>query len=61
MTDKILSPERRQDVFAALVAAQDSGLPVPQSRKLISERFGIGEGEVRLIEREGLDNHWPPL
>ena len=61
MTDKILSLERRQEVFAALVDAQDNGLPVPQSRKLISERFGISEGEVRLIEREGLDNNWPPL
>ena len=61
MTDKILSLERRQEVFAALVDAQDNGLPVPQSRQLISERFGISEGEVRLIEREGLDNNWPPL
>jgi hypothetical protein len=61
MTDKMLSLERRQDVFAALVNAQHNGLPVRQSRKLTSERFGIREGEVRLIEREGLDNNWPPL
>ena len=61
MTDKILSLERRQEVFAALVGAQDNGLPVQQSRKHISERFGISEGEVRQIEREGLDNNWPPL
>ena len=61
MTDEILSLERRQDVFAALVNAEDNGVPVRQSRKLISERFGICEGQVRLIEREGLDNNWPPL
>ena len=61
MTDKMLSLERRQDVFAALVNAEDNGVPVRQSRKLISERFGICEGQVRLIEREGLDNNWPPL
>jgi hypothetical protein len=61
MTGKILSSERRQEVFAALVDVQDNGLPVEQSRKLISERFGISESDVRLIEREGLDNNWPPL
>jgi hypothetical protein len=53
MIGKILSPERRQEVFAALVDAQYDGLPVQQSRKHISERFAISEGEVCRIEREG--------
>ena len=48
-------------VDAALVDAQDHDMPVDLSRKVVSERFGVGEGEVRRIEREGLDNDWPPL
>jgi hypothetical protein len=36
-------------------------MPVAQSRKEIAQRFGITEAEVVRIEREGLDNNWPPL
>jgi hypothetical protein len=32
-----------------------------ESRKVVGERFGVSEGQVRQIEREGLDNGWPPL
>jgi hypothetical protein len=32
-----------------------------ESRKTVAERFGVSEGQVRQIEREGLDNDWPPL
>jgi hypothetical protein len=28
---------------------------------LVAQRFGVGEAQVRRIEREGLDNDWPPL
>lgn len=35
--------------------------PVAQSRNAVAERFGITEAQVRRIEREGLDNAWPPL
>jgi hypothetical protein len=31
------------------------------SRKLVVQRFGVSEGQVRQIEREGMDNQWPPL
>jgi len=34
---------------------------VPQSRQLIAERFGLTDAQVRDIEREGLDQQWPPL
>ena len=34
---------------------------VAQSRKLVAERFGVSEGQVRHIEPEGMDNNWPPL
>jgi hypothetical protein len=51
----------RREIFLALVDAQDHGMPVDLSRTVVSGRFGVGEGEVRQIEREGMDNDWPPL
>lgn len=57
-----LSEDRRKEIFRALVDAQDlQELTVPQCRRLIGERYGIDEGRVRRIEREGLDLLWPPL
>ena len=56
-----LSEERRKEVFAALVDAQDHDMNVAQSRKLIAERFGVSEAAIRQIEREGVDQQWPPL
>jgi hypothetical protein len=58
---KALSEADRQAVFAALVKAQDEGMGVERSRKFIAGHFGITEQQVRQIEREGLDNQWPPL
>jgi hypothetical protein len=56
------SPElRRKEVFLALVTAQDQEMSVQRSRREIAQRFGITEAEVVRIEREGLDNNWPPL
>jgi len=51
----------RQEIFLALVDAQDHEMPVAESRRVIASRFGISEGAVREIEREGLENNWPPL
>ncbi len=56
-----LSIERRMQVFAALVEAQDGKMSVADSRKATAERFGLTEQEVRKIEAEGLDGQWPPL
>ncbi len=56
-----LTEARRKEIFRALVEAQDGGASVAESRKLVAERFGVDEKEVRRIEREGLDNEWPPL
>jgi hypothetical protein len=56
-----LSIERRMQVFAALVDAQDAKLSVPASRKAMAERFGLTERQVRTIEQEGLDGEWTPL
>jgi hypothetical protein len=60
-TEHTLPEERRREIFLALVNAQDHDMSVAQSRKLMSERFGITESQVMQIEREGLDNDWPPL
>jgi hypothetical protein len=56
-----LPPERRQEIFRALIEAQDTGLDVPASRKAVAERYCVSVGDIRQIEREGLDHEWPPL
>ena len=61
MSEQPLPEERRKELFLALVDAQDHDMPVAQSRKAIAQRFGVSEDQVRQIEREGLDNNWPPL
>jgi hypothetical protein len=60
-TGKTLPEARRKEIFLALVEAQDQEMPVDVSRKVVAERFGVSEDQVRQIEREGLDNDWPPL
>jgi hypothetical protein len=57
-----LSEERRQEIFRALVEAEDyQELTRAQARHLIAHRFGLPENQVREIEREGMENLWPPL
>lgn len=53
--------DRRREIFAALVAAQDEGVPVARSRADVAARFGVSREAVAAIEREGMDNEWPPL
>jgi hypothetical protein len=53
--------ERRREVFAALVAAQDGGLDVAASRKKVAAEHGLTPKQVEKIEKEGLDAQWPPL
>jgi hypothetical protein len=61
VTEAHASEERRREIFLALVEAQDQEMPVDLSRKTIAERFGISDEALQQIEREGLDNDWPPL
>lgn len=56
-----LSEDRRKEIFQALVDAQDHEMDVAQSRKFVVQHFGISDGQVRQIEREGMDRQWPPL
>lgn len=51
----------RQDIFRAVVEAQDGGMAVAASRTAVAARFGVSEADVRDIEREGLAAGWPPL
>jgi hypothetical protein len=60
-SDKQMPLEQRMELFKALVEVQDQELGTVRSRKLIAERYGIGENEVRRIEEEGLEGEWPPL
>jgi DNA-directed RNA polymerase sigma subunit (sigma70/sigma32) len=59
--DQQLTEAQRMELFSALVDAQDHEMTVGQSRQFIAERFSVTENQVRQIEREGLDNLWPPL
>ena len=52
---------RRKEIFQALVEAQDQDMGVARSRKVIADRFGLTEGQVKQIEEEGLRLEWPPL
>ena len=56
-----LSEDRRKELFLALVDAQDHEMEVAQSRRLMVQRFDVSESQVRQIEREGMENQWPPL
>jgi hypothetical protein len=59
--DEQLSEDRRKELFLALVDAQDHEMSVAQSRTLMTQRFGVNESQVRLIELEGMEHEWPPL
>ena len=56
-----LPPERQQEVFAALIAAQDAGATPWDSWELVSREFGVPLAEVPGIEEAGTaDRWWPP-
>jgi hypothetical protein len=53
--------EQRQMIFKALVEAQDGGQSVAASRAEAARRFSVSEDQIKEIEREGMNNQWPPL
>jgi hypothetical protein len=59
--DPMISEEKRREIFAALVAAQDGKASVAESHAAVCRRYGIEKHKLKDIEREGLDNSWPPL
>lgn len=56
-----LTVDRRRELFAALVAKQDAGLGVPESRAAVSREYGVEARLVLAVEKEGLKASWPPL
>lgn len=60
MTDP-LPDDRRRAIFADVVAAQDDGLAVTVARETVAARHGVSPDQVRAIEREGIEQAWPPL
>ncbi len=52
---------QRKEIFLALVEAQDDAMTVSESRKTVTQQFGITEKQLRQIEEEGIDKEWPPL
>lgn len=56
-----LDEERRKTIFAAVVAAQDRGLSVAESRKLVCDELGVTIEQVKAAETEGMKKAWPPL
>jgi hypothetical protein len=56
-----MDEDRRRSIFAAVVAAQDRGLSVAESRKLVCDEMGVTHEQVKAAETEGLRKAWPPL
>ncbi len=56
-----LPEDRRREVFAALVAKQDEGSSVQESRDVMCARYGLEARVVLAIEQEGSEGEWPPL
>jgi hypothetical protein len=61
MLERALPEVLRQEIFLALVTAQDQGMPVQQSRTAVAQRYTISADSLGKIEREGLEKDWPPL
>jgi hypothetical protein len=45
-------------MFHLLVTAQDIEMSVAESRRMITDKFGVSEDQVRRIEREGMQRGW---
>ena len=53
--------QRRMELFQRLVVAQDYGMSVAEAREMLFHLYGVDETQVIGIEREGVENNWPPL
>jgi hypothetical protein len=56
-----LSIEQRMQIFRDVVELQDQDVGAVLARQQVARRHGVGEGDVKTIEREGIDQQWPPL
>jgi hypothetical protein len=48
----------RQKMFHLLVTGQDMEMTVAESRRMITDKFGVSEDQVRRVEREGIQRGW---
>ena len=55
------SADLRRAIFAALVAAQDTARSPHDAKQQVLAQFGVTWAVVEQIEREGMNNEWPPL
>ena len=60
-TPEPLTVDQKQKIFKALVDSQDGGMTVGASRAELAKSYSLSMDQVVEIEREGLDNQWPPL
>jgi hypothetical protein len=56
-----ISEDRRREIFAAVVNAQDGKVDVARSRQLAAFQFGLNETQIEQIEQQGIEAGWPPL
>lgn len=56
-----LTDEQRKEVFRVIVETQDQGMSVADSRRQVASDYSLSEGEIRDIERAGIEGKWPPL
>jgi hypothetical protein len=56
-----ISEDRRREIFAAIVEAQDDNTDVVRCRQLIAFRFGLNDTQIEQIEKQGIEGDWPPL
>jgi hypothetical protein len=56
-----MTVDQRRAIFKALVEHQDGGMTVAVSRSEAAREFSVTLDQVINIEREGLENQWPPL
>lgn len=61
LTAKRLTVDERREIFHDLVTTQDEMRNVAQSRKVIIQKYGISDAQLRKIEEEGINREWPPL
>ncbi|MCS7022895.1 MAG: hypothetical protein NZ703_13990 [Gemmataceae bacterium] len=61
MNLRTLTLKQRKSIFQALVKAQDQGIPVPESKRRIIDKYHLTPEQLELIEEEGLEKEWPPL
>lgn len=55
------SEDRRRAIFAALVEAQGRTRSLRKAKQEVVAQFGVTGSVVAEIEREGMNNEWPPL